>query len=376
MTGRPRVAVIGAGPAGLATTIALRRVGLEAIAYERVEALRRHGNGLTLWPNGFAALDAFGAGDAVRGRAHPAAGMAMRAADGRTLYEVSEQEMKSIGGNGMAVHRAELLAALRGLLEPDAVRFGARCVRVSDVGEHAVGEFADGSSVRADLVVGADGLRSAVRESAGLGRRLRHCGVVVWRATIPFELPETPGLLSMGGADAFGIWKLAGDRVYWFASAPSADARQGGPDWLLRRFGDWHEPIPELLRATDPTEVVATEIFDCRPLRAWSRGRIALVGDAAHPSMPNMGQGTSQAFEDAAVLAARLASAPSVPEALRAYERQRRGRANAATSQARMLARIGGWPGPVAGRLREWMLGHAPQRAQLRQLRRMFEFRI
>ncbi|MCA1561452.1 MAG: FAD-dependent monooxygenase [Chloroflexi bacterium] len=139
-------------------------------------------------------------------------------------------------------------------------------------------------------------------------------------------------------------------------------------------FADWHAPIPDLVAATSAEEIKATDIYDCRPLRAWSRGRVVLVGDAAHPSMPHMGQGTSQAFEDAAVLAACLAAKRDVGVALAAYEASRRRRARAAWSQARMLARLGGWRSPMACWLRERMLSAVPSSVQLAQLRHLFRW--
>lgn len=372
---RPRRAVvIGAGPAGLATTIALRKAGVEAVVYERGDGLNKEGTGLTLWPNGFAALDAFGAGDAVRAVTAAAAGMAMRSCTGRVLYDVSESAMDSVGGNGMALHRTELLEALFALLDPDTVRFGARCVGICAEPDRVVASFADGSDVTGDLLVGADGIRSAVRTEVGLGRRLRYGGFTVWRATIPFPLPLFPGLLSLGGPDAFGIWRLACGRVYWFASAPSVEGAL--PSRPPDRFETWHEPIPALLAATSSEQIVVTDIYDCRPLRTWSRGRVVLVGDAAHPTMPNLGQGTSQAFEDAAVLANRLGSSSSVEAALLGYESGRRRRARVTWSQARAMARLGGWRNSQACWLRQRMIRSMPQRANLRQLRQLFAFNL
>ena len=367
--------VVGAGPAGLATAIALRRAGISVTVYERGDGPRRKGNGLTVWPNGMAALDSIGAGDAVRCGGLPAPGMAMRSASGTVLYEVSAPAMDTVGGNGIALHRADLQAALQGLLEPGTVRFGARCLGARTGAGRAVAIFADGTEAEADLVVGADGIRSAVRTAAGLGGRLRYGGFVVWRATIAFPLAPTPGLLSLGGDGQFGIWRLPGERVYWFASVPAAEGtHRRGRSRPPAAFARWHDPIPALLAATTDEQLVVNDIYDCRPLPSWSRGRIVLVGDAAHPSMPNMGQGTSQAFEDAAVLAGSLRSAATVEVALREYHARRRRRAAAAASQARMLAMVGKWRNPLACWARERMISSAPQRVQLRQLRQLFAF--
>jgi 2-polyprenyl-6-methoxyphenol hydroxylase-like FAD-dependent oxidoreductase len=226
-------------------------------------------------------------------------------------------------------------------------------------------------------VVGADGIRSSVRSGCGISARLDYGGFVVWRATIPFPLPPTPGLLTLGGPSQFGIWGLPDDQVYWFASTSApAGVHQHGNSRPPELFSRWHEPIGALLAATPADLITVTDIFDCPPLSAWSSGRIVLVGDAAHPSMPNMGQGTSQAFEDVAVLADSLARGTDIGLALRDYETRRRRRARAAWSQARMLARLGSWRSGPAVWLREHMMTAVPQSAQRGQLERLFAFRV
>lgn len=370
--------IVGAGPAGLAAAIAMRRAGFEVSVHERGDGTASGGTGLTLWPNGLAALDRIGAADAVARAALPAAGMAMWSREGRVLYDVAPQVMDTVGGNGIALHRSELLSALRGLLEPDTVRYGSRCTGFEADPDGVTVSFATGERRRADVLLGADGIRSAVRAHAGLGGRLRYGGFTVWRAAVEFALPPGPGLLSLGGDGQFGIWRLPGNRVYWFASTSAGEGTASPRP--PTSFDGWHEPIPALLAATPTDRIVLTDIYDSRPLRSWSRGRVALVGDAAHPSLPNMGQGTSQAFEDAVVLAECLGgtagngNAHDVGGALRRYQARRERRARATYTQARMLARLGGWRNPAACWLRERLISNVPASAQTRQLKQMFAF--
>ncbi|MBW4721434.1 FAD-dependent oxidoreductase [Saccharothrix obliqua] len=361
-----RVAVIGAGPAGLAVTLALRRAGIDARCWERARELPAEGTGLTLWPNGLAALDRFHAGDVVRAAGLAAEGIAIRTAGGRTLHRLSSDDMESVGGNGIGVHRAELVAALAGLLPRGTVRYGAECVGVETVGGRARAVFRDGTSTEADVVVAADGAGSTARAAIGLDVPWRGGGSTVWRAVVELGLPPGPGLLTMGGDLSVGVWRLPGDRVYWFASGPRPGPRP--PD----RLRDWHEPVPELLAATPTERFVVTGVRDRGRARSWHRGRVVLVGDAAHPGLPHMGQGTSQAFEDALVLADRLRSTVDVAAALRSYEESRRKRAEAANAQARALAAVGAWHHPLACRLRETAVAAMPRALRLRQLAALF----
>ncbi|WP_305788070.1 FAD-dependent monooxygenase [Symbioplanes lichenis] len=370
MTGVRTAIVIGAGPAGLATAVALGKAGIQATVYERGAALSAAGGGLTLWPNGLTALASFGAAEDVRAVALASPGTAMRTAAGRLLSATTGPELDRIGGQGLALHRADLLAALAGRLGPGAVRFGRRCAGVRSGAHDATVVFEDGGEDRADVVIAADGIRSRLRADVD-PRPLRYAGFAVWRATVHHPLPAAPGLLTFGGAHQFGIWRLPGDRVYWFASAPVADPARA-PVRPPELFHTWHDPIPELLDVTTPAELTLTGAYDCPPLRAWHAGRVVLAGDAAHPALPTMGQGASQAFEDAAVLAAELGSGTELDTALHRYHRRRRRRARAAWSQARMLARVGAWRHPLACRLRDTMIASAPAGAQRRQLQRLF----
>ena len=262
-----RAIIIGAGPAGLAAAIALRTAGFEARVYERRADLRTTGTGLTLWPNGLAALAALRADKPVRDKAQAAPGDgASRAHSGRVLYELSGDAMDTIGGRGVAIHRAELLEALAGQLEHDVLRLGVRCTRVRSEPERAIAMFDDGTEAEADLVVGADGIRSNVRCGCGIPARLDYGGFVVWRATIPFVLPPCPGLLTLGGPCQFSghlgpAWRPG--RLVGLGAGGRRRARTR----VLASTGticEWHEPISALLAATPTDLITVTDITTVR----------------------------------------------------------------------------------------------------------------
>jgi 2-polyprenyl-6-methoxyphenol hydroxylase-like FAD-dependent oxidoreductase len=376
---RRRVLVIGGGPAGLAAALALRARGIEPLVFDQVERPGRAGTGLTLWPNALAALATFGAEQPIREAGLASEGNEIRTPSGTLLDAIAGAEMRErFGGTGIALHRADLVGRLLEPLGAGVVRTCARCVGYRDEGWRVVAAFADGVEVAGDALVGADGIRSLVRSQLmGGSDALRYCGYAVWRGVTDFPLAPAPGLLTMGAGAQFGLFPMRNDRAYWFASlameagrARTLPARR----LLLERFGSWHPPIGDVLEATADAQILVTDIYDRRPLRRWGRGRVTLAGDAAHPSAPTLGQGTCQAFEDAAVLAHRLGSHDDVVSALRDYESSRRSRANGLTVQARRLGTRGKVRRPAGVWLREQAMRRAPREPRMRQMERMFAF--
>jgi 2-polyprenyl-6-methoxyphenol hydroxylase-like FAD-dependent oxidoreductase len=193
-----------------------------------------------------------------------------------------------------------------------------------------------------------------------------------------FRLEESAGITVLGRGAQFGIFPMTAQRVYWFASV---NAPEGARDWpvgrkreLLERFGDWHSPVRAIIEATDEAAILRNDIYDHEPLRRWGEGRVTLLGDAAHPATPNLGQGACQAIEDAVVLARCLGESPEVAAALRAYESRRRPRTSAITLQSRRMGRMGRWENPLLCWLRDRLIKNFPEQLRLAQLGELFRF--
>jgi 2-polyprenyl-6-methoxyphenol hydroxylase-like FAD-dependent oxidoreductase len=272
----------------------------------------------------------------------------------------------------MVVHRADLLAILQRNIPPDAVRLGKRCVRIAQNGEGVTAEFADGDTAHGDLLIGCDGIRSVVRaQLVGDGAPV-YAGYTAYRAVTPFDPARVVAGEFWGCGARFGIAPLSGGRVYWFATfnAPAGthDAPETAHARLRTLFGDWFSPIPEIIAATDPATLLHNDIADRPPLARWSFERVTLLGDAAHPMTPNLGQGACQALEDAVVLAACLDGATNLPTALRAYEQRRIARTTGLVRQSRRIGQVGQWQHPLACALRDALARHLLARVQDRQL--------
>jgi 2-polyprenyl-6-methoxyphenol hydroxylase-like FAD-dependent oxidoreductase len=377
----PDAIVVGAGPGGLSTALALQAAGLEPVVLERRPELAEVGSGLTLWPNATDALEQLGVADAVRAVSAPADGIEIRAADGRVLDATGPELMRRhFDSGGITMLRADLQSVLADALGRDRIWLSAGVASVREDRDRVTVVIDDGSTIETELLFGADGVRSSVRSSLFGAIPLRYAGYPVWRAVAPYDLARSVGTLTMGRGAQFGVFPMPRGRVYWFASLNVPEARIAergalGRDGLLAAFGGWHEPIRAVLEATDPDALVLSPVHDAAPFKQRARGAAALVGDAAHPATPALGQGACQAIEDAVVLGRCIAERhESVTAALRAYERHRVGRTNAMTRQARQLGSIGQWESRVACWLRDRMIEHTPKRARIQQLRWMFKF--
>jgi 2-polyprenyl-6-methoxyphenol hydroxylase-like FAD-dependent oxidoreductase len=226
---------------------------------------------------------------------------------------------------------------------------------------HVVARLADGTQARADVLVGADGLHSAVRGCMRQEAAPRYAGYTVWQSIIDFPSERVPiGTFRVlyGPGSRFAYYHVGGGRLYWFglANAPARerDPDRGPKDRLLTLFDGWADPVRAIVEATDSVSIQRQDIRDRRPIRHWGRGPVTLLGDAAHPMTFNVGQGACQAIEDAAVLARCLMSETGdAVAALRDYERLREPRTAAITKRAWRLGAVASWENRIGCAVRD-----------------------
>lgn len=368
------VAVVGAGIGGLTAAIALSAAGFEVDVYEQAPAIERVGAGLALWPNATRILDRLGVGAPFRERAVRFDG-ALRAADGAILVRQPAALLHDrYAAPTVAVPRWFLQETLLEGLGTDRVRLGKICDGYRQDGAGVEVTFTDGTRASADLLVGADGVKSAVRQQMLADGPARYRGDTAWRAIIdaPVDLrPVRAGFETFGPGPRFGMVPAHADTVVWFATEDRPPGQRDGPDLrerLLATFGGWHDPIPRLIAATDPDEILRSDIYDRRVPRRWVDGRVALLGDAAHPIGPDGGQGACQAIEDGAALADALAPAATAREGLLVYQSRRRRRVARVARQVAVLSRLGRMRQPVLCALRDTAIAAVPDRLVTRQL--------
>ena len=366
----------------MTAAIALRHAGIEAIVLERATELKEVGAGLLLGANAVKALDKIHLGDAARHIGAPTLVGALRSWNGEVLVSLSaDQVTKLVGAESFAVHRAGLQAALLRELGEEYVRLGADCTGFTQDRSGVKVFLDDGNELNADLLVGADGLYSTIRDRLLGYAKPAYAGYTAWRGIVYYPhdlLSDGGGFESWGRGTRFGCARMGGGQMYWFATrnAPEGgdDAPIGSRKTLLEMFGGWHEPVEDLVGETDETDIRRDDVYDREPVKRWGEGRVTLLGDAAHPMTPNLGQGACQAIEDAVVLAGCLREKAGVAAALRLYEARRAGRTAEIVRLSRRMGRVGQLERPSLCRLRDAAVKRMPGLVQRKQLRKVLAY--
>jgi 2-polyprenyl-6-methoxyphenol hydroxylase-like FAD-dependent oxidoreductase len=338
-----RFLVIGAGIAGLATAVALqRRDHRVTIVEERADT--SSGAGISIWPNALAALDDIGLGDAVRAAGGQVTAGAMRWSDGSWLRRPSpERIVKALGEPLVVVRRSALMALLAGALEEGTIESGLAATELVVTATGARVTLSNGTTREAAGVIGADGVGSVVARHLNGTLRRRYAGYTAWRGVAEYALEADLAGETVGAGTEFGHVPLGPDHTYWFGTErrPEGTVSPNGELAHLRsKYGGWADPIPALLAATDPADVLRNDLYDREAARQWSRGPVVLVGDAAHPMRPHLGQGGCQGLEDAATLAHCVGSADDVAGAFTRFAAFRRPRARALARESRLIGEI------------------------------------
>jgi salicylate hydroxylase len=352
MTRAPRIAIVGGGIGGLAAALALERRGLEAIVCEQSPVLSEIGAGLNLTPNAVKALRALGVENEVNAIASGSEFLNIRSwKSGRYISRMRRGDFRQkFGAPNLSVHRADLLGVLSGALKSTDIRVGKRCISVEQRDRGIGARFADGSEVDADIIVGADGIHSAVRTSVFGADAPRFTGCICWRgmapaSAIPPGINIHDGALWMGPHGHVVHYPVRRGELLNIVAHSDSDAwteeswtRECDVSEPMSTYAGWN---PELTRLYPCSERwYKWALYDREPLERWSRGRATLLGDSAHAMLPYLGQGAAMAIEDAYALAAMIARQPDdLDGALVAYERIRAPRAKAAVLGSRARAK-------------------------------------
>ncbi len=333
-----RAVVVGGGLGGMAAALALVQAGIDVQVYEQAQQLTEVGAGVSLAPNGLRMLARLGGGEGVARAGARYMSAQLLLSDGRPARHEPHQFTQP--GRNVGIHRADLLALLAGQLPAGTVRTGQRCTGFRQDAATATVSFAGGTTATADAVIGADGIHSVLQGFVTDAAEPVFSGVVAHRGLVPCPAGHPADRLTMwvGEGQHFLVFPVRAGQLLNYVGFVSSDApvreswsAHGDPAALAAHFAGWDPVIGQVIGAISEPGGSGFKwgMYDRAPLPRWSAGRLTLLGDAAHPMLPHLGQGVNQALEDAVALATLLGASlgpAGVPKALASYERLRRDR--------------------------------------------------
>lgn len=373
--------IIGAGIGGLTTALALRQLGHRVQVFEAAAELREIGAGVVLGANAMRALAQLGLHDAVRAAGHPIEAIGLLDDRGRVLNDIDTRAFtEPLGYDNLAILRADLQRVLLRQLPADVLHLGKALTGFEQTEQQVTARFADGTEATGQCLLAADGIRSRVRLQLLPHSQPRYAGYTCWRGVTEaaaLGLPPGRSTESWGRAGRFGLVPLPDGRVYWFACVNSPAAqnptyRAWGLQELRRHFAHFHAPIPALLALTTDAQVLWGDIIDLPPLPRFHFGRVLLLGDAAHATTPNMGQGAGQAVEDAAMLARCLQEETTLETAFRLFDQRRRPRTTRIVRQSWQLGQVAQLSHPLLVTLRNAVMRRLPASVNARQMQFLY----
>lgn len=377
-----KILVLGGGVGGLATAIALKCIGLDVSVFEQAASFERVGAGLSLWANASSALRYLGLEtQALRQGAEIKSSQICRS-DGRLLADAGVGDFAAQTGlKAFAIHRGDLQTLFLEALGDISLYRAKRGGVVSQTGAGVSVQFEDGSQEQGDVLIAADGLNSHTRTQHFGASKVSYQGYTVWRGVAPLS-PGTIGLKgsfeAWGCGLRFGLLALNANEVYWYAAENAAAGQKLEPEQvkphLLALFKAWQQPIEEVLSATPTEAILHNDVYALPPLSNWVKGRVALLGDAAHAMAPNLGQGACQALEDAVVLAQCLEKVQDVNAALKHYQDSRLARVHRIQRLSRQVGTLGQLTHPLLCALRNRVIASLPRALQRRQSRELYTF--
>ena len=364
-----QIAIIGGGIGGLTAALALQQSGFQCEVFEQAPALHDIGAAIAIWPNATRILQRLNLFEQILERAGVMEEIRWVDQNGWLINRVSISDLQF---PAVALHRADLQNTLVRALPQSSLHLGYELIDQTQRGDKMVATFANGHSTEADFLIGADGIHSHVRSQFLNDGDPVHRGYTVWRGIsphIPSAIPTYTAIELHGTGKRFGLGPVGLGRLGWWATANTADT-----DDLPELFAGWYRPVVELIAATPSGSILKTGAFDREPIKTWGSGRMTLLGDAIHPTTPNLGQGGCLAMEDALVLARCFEKYGAVEAALRNYEHSRFKRTAAVTKYSRLYGSIGQWENVWARVLRRSSFSLLPEPLAQRLMQIVFDY--
>jgi 2-polyprenyl-6-methoxyphenol hydroxylase-like FAD-dependent oxidoreductase len=378
MNRHKKFAIAGGGIGGLSLAIAMQRKGFDVIVYEGAPVMKPLGAGLALAANAIKAYQEIGIAEEILKAGKKLRSLQIKDQKGKILSSANAEQLATKLGvtNNFTIHRADLHDVLINQLKPGSLQLGKGISDFDQDSEKVILKFTDGSLGITDYLIGADGIHSKVRRNLLPESAPRYAGYTCWRAVIDkipdgFDFETTSE--TWGREGRFGIAPLSKNRVYWFACV---NANQNDPimkeftaEDLQSWFRNFHSPIPQLLNNTRNDQLIWSDIIDLKPLKQFAFDKVVLIGDAAHATTPNMGQGACMAIEDAVILANSIMANKNVESAFKFFEEKRITRTTRIVENSWTLGKIAQLRNPILVGLRNAAVKLTPSKVTEKQMK-------
>jgi 2-polyprenyl-6-methoxyphenol hydroxylase-like FAD-dependent oxidoreductase len=375
-----KIAIIGGGIGGLTTAIALQQKGFEVKVFEAAPEIREVGAGLWVAPNAINVFERLGIANAVKSAGNQLNTSYLGDHFGNVLTKIDFNKIIEKYDNGTtAIHRAKLQNILFNLIKPGSVETGKKLKNIvsSEGGIHL--QFEDGTTADSTILIGADGIHSVVRKHLFGEIPLRYSGQTCWRGIAKMQLPNPKVAAELWGKKGglrSSYSQINADDVYWYITEKTEKGHKINQNeiksYLLNLVAEFNSDIQNVVQNTEKEAIIQSDLFDIKPIPNWYKGNIVLLGDAAHATTPNLGQGACQAIEDGYFLAESLSQYPSVEEAFKLYQNKRKPKADFVTKTSLQIAQVNNIGGTIGYRLRNFLLKITPQSVGEKQFEYLF----
>jgi 2-polyprenyl-6-methoxyphenol hydroxylase-like FAD-dependent oxidoreductase len=375
---KKKITILGGGIAGLSAAIALKNAGIETMVFEATPEIKAVGAGLGLGANAIKAFKVLGIDEEVinAGKFLPA--FTVYDEKGKQIAKTDSVSVsKKYGLDNFTIHRAHLHALLLSKINPSCIQTNKRLQRIEQNENKIILHFQDGTMHETDYLIAAEGIHSVVRKYVLPVCKPRYAGYTCWRAVIDnsnLQLNECSE--TWGSKGRFGIVPLAGNKIYWFAcvnTSPNNTAMKNYtvPD-LLNQFAGYHQPIETILKETKNENLIWADINDLKPINRFAFNNILLIGDAAHATTPNLGQGACQAVEDAVILAAAIKNNSDLTLAFKKFEQQRLKRIHWIVNTSWRIGKIAQLENKFLIRCRDFLFRNIPKKVNEKQFTKIY----
>lgn len=372
------ISILGGGIAGLTTAIALNKIGIEATVFEATPSIKAIGAGLVLAANAMQGFQKLGISSEIieKGRLCPSFNIYDQA--GRIITKTdSEANSRKYGADNFTIHRADLHQLLLSKINPHRLLTNKKAIKIEQNADNVTVHFQDGTMHETDFLIVSDGIHSPIRQQFLPHSTPRYAGYTCWRAVIDntkLNLTETSETWGLRGR--MGLVPLANGKIYWFAcvNAPQNDPKMKAMKVadLQEIFKDFHDPIPSVLAETKDENLLWNDIIDLKPLDKYAFDKVVLIGDAAHATTPNMGQGACQAIEDAVILADAMSKNSNVVEAFKSFEKRRLKKTHFIVNTSWTLGKAAQLENSVLANLRNFVFRSLPKSVSDKQFEAIY----